>query len=103
MVLRVTKSKGGVQPIKCAQSGIITLLRLWNQRRAHYRPKERPHMVRIVDEKTKQEGWIPLIDDDGASLYPELMAELDAIKRQRIGGLMLCRDWGDRGPWPTST
>ena len=38
------------------------------------RPKERPHMVRIVDEKTKQEGWIPLIDDDGASLYPELMA-----------------------------
>ena len=58
-------------------------------------------MVRIVDEKTKQEGWIPLIDDDGASLYPELMAELDAIKRQRIGGLMLCRDWGDRGPWPT--
>ena len=29
------------------------------------------------------------------------MAELDAIKRERIGGLMLCRDWGDRGPWPT--
>ena len=26
------------------------------------------------------------------------MAELDAIKRERIGGLMLCRDWGDRGP-----
>jgi hypothetical protein len=29
------------------------------------------------------------------------MAELDAIKRDRIGGLMLCRDWGERGPWPT--
>jgi hypothetical protein len=29
------------------------------------------------------------------------MAELDAIKRDRIGGLMLVRDWGDRGPWPT--
>ena len=29
------------------------------------------------------------------------MAELDAIKRERIGGLMLCRDWGDRRPWPT--
>ena len=28
------------------------------------------------------------------------MAELDAIKRERIGGLMLCRDWGERGPWP---
>jgi len=29
----------------------------------------------------------------------ELMAELDAIKRERIGGLMLARDWGDRRPW----
>ena len=29
------------------------------------------------------------------------MSELDAIKRERIGGLMLCRDWGDRAPWPT--
>jgi hypothetical protein len=29
------------------------------------------------------------------------MAELDAIKRDRIGGLMLRRDWGDRLPWPT--
>jgi hypothetical protein len=34
-------------------------------------------------------------------LYPELMAELDAIKRERIGGLMIVRDWGTRGPWPT--
>jgi hypothetical protein len=68
---------------------------------SHYRPKERPNMVRVVDEKTKQESWIPLVDDAGAPVYPELMAELDAIKRERIGGLMLCRDWGDRGPWPT--
>lgn len=68
---------------------------------SHYRPKERPNMVRVVDEKTKQEGWIPLLDDAGAPLYPELMAELDAIKRDRIGGLMLCRDWGNRVPWPT--
>jgi hypothetical protein len=29
------------------------------------------------------------------------MAELDAVKRDRIGGLMLVRDWGDRRPWPT--
>jgi hypothetical protein len=28
------------------------------------------------------------------------MAELDAIKRERIGGLMLRRDWCERGPWP---
>jgi hypothetical protein len=55
-------------------------------------------MVRVVDEKTKKQSWIPLIDDEGVPLYPELMAELDAIKRERIGGLMLCRDWGERGP-----
>ena len=29
----------------------------------HYRPKERSNMVRIVDEKTKNESWIPLFDD----------------------------------------
>src|SRR5436190_19020911 len=68
---------------------------------SYFRPKERPTMVRVVDEKTKQESWIPLIDDAGSPIYPELMAELEAIKRQRIGGLMLCRDWGERGPWPT--
>jgi hypothetical protein len=58
-------------------------------------------MVCIVDEKTKQISWRPLFDDSGVPLHPELMAELDAIKRERIGGLMLCRDWGNRGPWPT--
>jgi hypothetical protein len=68
----------------------------------HYRPKERPQAVRVLHEKTGQENWIPLFDDAGVPLYPELMAELDAIKRDRIGGLMLCRDWGDRRPWPTT-
>jgi hypothetical protein len=58
---------------------------------SHYRPKERPDMVRVVDEKTKQVSWFPLFDDAGVPLYPELMAELDGIKRERIGGLMLCR------------
>lgn len=67
----------------------------------HYRPKDRPDMVRVIDEKTKSESWIPLFDDARTPLYPELMAELDAIKRERIGGLMLRRDWGERGPWPT--
>jgi hypothetical protein len=67
----------------------------------HYRPKEHPNMVRVIDEKTKSESWIPLFDETGIALYPELVAELDAIKRDRIGGLMLCRDWGNRGPWPT--
>lgn len=67
---------------------------------AHYRPKDRPDMVRVIHHKTREESYVPLFKD-GAPLYPELMAELDAIKRDRIGGLMLCRDWGERGPWPT--
>jgi hypothetical protein len=68
---------------------------------AHYRPKERPNAVRVVHQKTREENWIPLFDEKGAPLYPELMAELDAVKRERIGGLVFRRDWGDRGPWPT--
>jgi hypothetical protein len=67
----------------------------------HYRPKERPQAVHVLHEKTREENWIPLFDDAGVPLYPELMAELDGVKRERIGGLMLCRDWGDRTPWPT--
>jgi hypothetical protein len=67
----------------------------------HYRPKDRPDAVRVVHEKTGEENWIPLFDEKGVPLYPELMGELDAIKRERIGGLMLRRDWGGRSPWPT--
>ena len=68
---------------------------------AHYRPKEHPNACRVVHTKTGEENWIPLLDEKGVPIYPELMAELDAIKRERIGGLMLVRDWGDRRPWPT--
>jgi len=68
----------------------------------HYRPKERPNAVRVIHEKTDEENWIPLFDEDtGSPLYPELMAELDAVKRTRIAGLMLRRDWGQHAPWPT--
>ena len=67
----------------------------------HYRPKERPNAVRVVHEKTDEENWIPLFDEKGVPIYPELMNELDAIKRQRIGGLMLRRDSDARRPWPT--
>ncbi|MFZ2081659.1 MAG: hypothetical protein WAV38_34420, partial [Xanthobacteraceae bacterium] len=65
----------------------------------HYRPKERPNTVRVKHEKTGEENWVPLFNDQGVPLYPELMIELDALKRERIGGLMLRRDWGDRIPW----
>jgi hypothetical protein len=67
-----------------------------------YRPKERPNAVRVIHEKTNEENWIPLFDEKtGAPFYPELMAELDVIKRTRIAGLMLRRDWGQHAPWPT--
>jgi hypothetical protein len=67
---------------------------------AHYRPKEHPNSVRVIHAKTGEEAWVPLFDDKGVPLYPELQSELDAIKRERIAGLMIRRDWGDRAPWP---
>ena len=69
----------------------------------HYRPKERSNTVRVIHEKTGEENWIPLFDATGVPLYPELMTELDTIKRERIGGLMLRRDWGERIPWPSES
>jgi hypothetical protein len=68
---------------------------------SHYRPREHPNAVRVVHEKTGEENWIPLFDDSGAPFFPVLMAELDAIKKKRIAGLMLRRDWGQHAPWPT--
>jgi hypothetical protein len=69
---------------------------------AHYRPKDHPDAVCIKHPKTGEETWFPLFDpDDDSVLYPELMTELDAIKRERIGGLMIRRDWGEQRPWPT--
>ncbi|OAF15161.1 hypothetical protein AYJ54_05545 [Bradyrhizobium centrolobii] len=69
---------------------------------SHFRPKERPNMVRVIDAKTGSESWIPLFDPETeVALYPELMTELDEIKRNRTGGLMLRRDWGSKGPSPT--
>jgi hypothetical protein len=49
-------------------------------------------MVCAIDEKTRSENRIPLFDSSGAALYPELIAELEAIKGDRIGGSMLSRD-----------
>jgi hypothetical protein len=64
--------------------------------------KDRPNAVRVLHPKTGKENWVPLFDkESGAPLYPEFMDELDAIKRERIGGLMIRRDWGERPPWPT--
>jgi len=68
----------------------------------HYRPKEHPNAVWVVHEKTGEENWIPLFDEaTGMPFFPDLMAELDTIKRTRIAGLMLRRDRGKQDPWPT--
>src|SRR5262249_1273638 len=68
---------------------------------ADYRPREHPNAVRVIHSKTGEQAWVPLLADKGVPLFPELVTELDAIKRERIGGLMIVRDWGNRSPWPT--
>ncbi|RAI43161.1 hypothetical protein [Rhodoplanes roseus] len=73
----------------------------------HYRPKDHPDEVLIVHPKTGEEVWVPLFDEAGASLFPELMMRMDALKRDRIGqGPFFVRDWCDRSrrtplPWAT--
>ena len=69
----------------------------------HYRPPAHPDHICVVNYKTKVESgsWEPLFNARGKSLYPELMAELDAMKALRpTGGLMLRRD-GSGLPWAT--
>jgi len=68
---------------------------------AHYRPKDRPNAVRVLHEKTNEENWIPLFDSKKGELYPELRAELDDLKHDRIAGLLIRRDWGSLLAWPT--
>jgi hypothetical protein len=36
----------------------------------HFRPKERPNMVRVIDEKIRTESWIPLFDEAGVASIP---------------------------------
>lgn len=73
---------------------------------SHYRPKNRPNSVCVVHPKTGEEAWWPLFDEDGLPLFPELMAELDAIKQNAIAGLVFRRDHKHRRkalptPWVT--
>lgn len=73
---------------------------------SHYRPKERPNSVRVVHPKTGEDAWWPLFDETGQVLFPELMAELDAIKKKTVAGLMVRRDHAHRKtatpmPWIT--
>jgi hypothetical protein len=73
---------------------------------SHYRPKERPNSVKIVHPKNGEEAWWPLFDETGETLFPELTAELDAIKETIISGLIFRRDYEHRRsrtplPWIT--
>jgi hypothetical protein len=73
---------------------------------SHYRPNERPNSVRIVHPKNGEEAWWPLFDEAGEPLFPELMAELDAIKAAKVSGLVFRRDHEHRKsrtqlPWIT--
>lgn len=73
---------------------------------SHYRPKERPNSVKIVHPKNGEEAWWPLFDETGEPLFPELMAELDAISETLVSGLFFRRDHEHRRsptqlPWIT--
>jgi hypothetical protein len=73
---------------------------------SHYRPKERSNSVRIVHPKNGEEAWWPLFDETGEPLFPELTAELDAIKETIVSGLIFRRDHEHRRsptplPWIT--
>lgn len=60
----------------------------------HYRPSEAPTSARIFHHKTKVLYDLPLYDDDGTPLWPELMARLDNAPRR--GTLIVTRDVADR-------
>jgi hypothetical protein len=73
---------------------------------SHYRPKDKPDEVLIVHPKNGQAVWVPLFDN-GVPLFPELMARMDRMKRDRVGGPFFIRDWLDKTakvplPWATA-
>jgi hypothetical protein len=61
---------------------------------SHYRPVDAPDVARIFHHKTGQLVDIPLYDEDGTVLWPELMERLDSNPRH--GTLIVTRDRLDR-------
>lgn len=59
-----------------------------------YRPADNPQIVRVWHHKTGEEVDVPLYDEDGTALWPELMERLDATERR--GTLVVMRDSLDR-------
>ena len=62
----------------------------WN----HYRPSDAPDVVRIFHRKTGELIDLPLFDEDGTILWPEMMVRLDTTERR--GTLIVMRDVLDR-------
>jgi hypothetical protein len=60
----------------------------------HYRPVEKPDIARIYHHKTHKLIEMPLYDEDGTVLWPNLMERLDAAPRR--GTLIITRDNPDR-------
>ena len=72
---------------------------------SHYRPSDAPDCVRIFHHKTGELVTLPLYDEDGTTLWPELMERLDALPK--YGTLLVIRDQADRRrkihlPWDES-
>ena len=61
---------------------------------SHYRPSDAPHVARIIHHKTGEVVDLPLYDDDGTALWPDIMDRLDASDRH--GTLIVTRDTADR-------
>lgn len=61
---------------------------------SHYRPADASDVARIFHHKTRELVDIPLYDDDGTVLWPELMGRLDTAGR--YGTLIVTRDRLDR-------
>jgi len=61
---------------------------------SHYRPSDAPDMVRVVHFKTGEIVDLPLYDDDGTDLWPDVTPRLDSAERR--GTLIVTRDKPDR-------
>ncbi len=72
----------------------------------HYRPADAPDVVRIRHHKTGEVVDLPLYDEDGTALWPELIERMDNAPRR--GSLIVMRDKPDRHrkihlPWGSIT
>ena len=66
---------------------------------SHYRPVDAPDVARIFHHKTGELVDIPLYDEDGTVLWPELMERLDVAPR--YGTLIVTRDRARPSPKTT--